>query len=90
MRTDRWVGGWVTDAALSPDGQRLAVRTYNEVDVFPLFPTGRLGSPLTCNAAGLGLQGEGIAWLDQTRLLLTSEQPAGTGPAPIYMVTCHG
>ena len=90
LRPDHGLGRWVTDAALAPDGRRVAIRTYAEVYVFPLFPTGRLGPPVACHAAGYGPQGEGIVWLDQTRLLLTSERPSGTPPAPIYVVTCDG
>jgi hypothetical protein len=90
LRPDQGLGRWVTDAALAPDGRTVAVRTYTDVYLFPLIPTGRLGPPVACHAAGYGLQGEGIVWLDQNRLLLTSERPPGTPPAPIYVVTCNG
>jgi hypothetical protein len=87
---DAGLGRMVTDAARSPDGRRIALRTYREVYVFRVTPAGGLDAPRACNLAGLQPQGEGVAWLDDRRLLLTSEAPAGTGPAPILVVTCGG
>jgi hypothetical protein len=82
-------GRLVTDAARSPDGRTLVVRTYTELYFFPLLGDGRLG-PLTksCNVAGLEPQGEGVTWLDDRRLLLTSEASIGAGV--IHIVTCDG
>lgn len=81
------LGRMVTDAALSPDGRRVAIRTYTEIYIFPTAGPGRLAPPsVSCNVAGLEKQGEGIAWLDDRRLLLTSE--AVGGPGPIHIVTC--
>jgi hypothetical protein len=90
IEADRRVGRWVTDAARSPDGRRVALRTYSEVYLFPLMPGGRLGPPAVCNVAGLEPQGEGVAWLDNRRLILTSEAPPGTTAGPIHIVTCGG
>jgi len=81
-------GRWVTDAALAPDGRRVAIRTYTELYLFPLLPLGHLGTPVVCNLAGLEPQGEGVEWLDSTRLVLTSESLAGRGPGPIHVVRC--
>jgi hypothetical protein len=83
---DQRVGRWVTDAALAPDGRRVAIRTYTEVYLFPVLPAGRLGTPVVCNVAGLEPQGEGIEWLDDQRLVLTSE--AVGGPGPVHVVRC--
>lgn len=84
------LGRLVTDAARSPDGRQVAIRTYTEVYFFPLLG-GRLAETFTaCNLAGLEPQGEGIIWLDQRRLLLTSEAPQGPGAGPIHIVTCGG
>lgn len=83
---DQRLGRMVTDAALSPDGRRVAIRTYSEIWFFPVAPAGRLATPVSCNVAGLEKQGEGITWLDDRRLLLTSE--AVGGPGPIHIVTC--
>ena len=75
----------VTGASLSPDGRIVAVRTYGAVYFFFLAPrTGRLEAPPAspaCDALGLGIQGEGVGWLDDEVLVLTSERavlPAGT------------
>ena len=43
---DQSAGRWVTDAALSPDGTRVAIRTYTELYLFPALPGGRC-SPST-------------------------------------------
>lgn len=83
---DKNLGRLVTDAALSPDGRRVAIRTYSEIWFFPVAPAGRLATPTSCNVAGLEKQGEGITWLDDRRLLLTGE--AVGGPGPIQVVTC--
>jgi hypothetical protein len=85
---ERLFGRWVTDAAVAPDGHRVAIRTYTELFFFPLLPLGRLGTPVSCNVAGLEPQGEGVEWLDDTRLMLTSEAITGRGPAPIHVVRC--
>lgn len=80
----------VTDAALASDG-RLAVRTLRTLYLFVMDPhTGRLRSPVPRLACDLSLanepQGEGVTWLDDTRLLLTSEQRG----APLTEVRCGG
>jgi hypothetical protein len=85
---DQRFGRWVTDAALAPDGRRVAIRTYTELYLFPLLPLGRLGAPVVCNVAGLEPQGEGVEWLDSARLILTSESVPGGSPGPIHVVRC--
>ncbi len=80
----------VTDAALSPDGRHLAVRTYEQVFVFATdSATGRINhsvTPSTCNILILGeAQGEGISWIDNAgRFVFTSEG----GASPLVMATC--
>ena len=71
--------GMVTDAAVSPDGKRLAVLTYTFVWVFDLPATGETffsgparSAPLSLPA--LSWQVEGCSWLDDATLLLGSEQ----------------
>jgi hypothetical protein len=77
-------GRVVTDAAISPDGRRVAVRTYRDIWFFTLDDAGRLTRDLShpvCNVAGLEPQGEGLDWWDAETLVLTSEKglfPAGT------------
>lgn len=88
IQPERFFGRWVTDAAISPDGRRVAVRTYTELYLFPLLGPGTLGTPVSCNVAGLEPQGEGVEWLDDDRLILSSEALPGGGPGPIHVVRC--
>lgn len=87
---DRGGGQLVTGAALAPDGRRVAIRTNDAVHFFQLRPDGVLEpDPVwpTCDITGVDVQGEAIAWLDTTRLLLTSERGwASTGR--ISLITC--
>jgi hypothetical protein len=76
------IGRLVTGAAVSPDGGTLAVRTYNEVFFYRGADQGEagtrwqnLGQP--CFLGGAEPQGEGIAYLDNETLLLTSETASG-------------
>ncbi|MEO8634366.1 MAG: hypothetical protein ABI587_03715 [Gemmatimonadales bacterium] len=86
---DQAAGRWVTDAALAPDGSRVAIRTYTEIYFFPVLPAGRLGTPTSrCNVAGLEPQGEGVDWLDSARLILTSEAPFPAMAGPIHVIRC--
>lgn len=80
----------ITDAALSPDGRHLAVRTYAQTFIFATDSlTGRVDhqvAPSVCNIVPLGeAQGEGITWVDNAgRLAFTSE---GQG-APLHLANC--
>jgi hypothetical protein len=80
----------VTDAALSPDGHHLAVRTYLQVFVFATdSATGRVDhavAPSTCNIVSLGeAQGEGISWVNNRgRFVFTSEG----GASPLVIANC--
>lgn len=83
------VGQWVTDAALSPDGRRVAVRTYSAVFFFAVEAGGRL-TPDQGRECSFGLvepQGEGITWLDGRRLLLTSES-SSKSRGTLYLLEC--
>jgi hypothetical protein len=78
----------VTDAALRVDG-RVAVRTYRYIFFFS-FDGNRLtpdSSGFRCDAAGLDLQGESIAWLGGDTLATTSEQVAMV-PGHVSRITC--
>jgi hypothetical protein len=71
------MGREVTGMALAPDGKRLVVRTYRDLYPFALRVDGSfapLGKPTACDILGLEPQGEGIAFVDDHRLLLTSER----------------
>lgn len=80
-------GRQVTDAALAPDGARLAVRTYREVFIIAVDPaTGRLTPGArwwSCPVTVEEQQGEGIGWLGG-ELVLTSE---GRN-APLLVMSC--
>ncbi len=68
-------GRRVTGAAMRPDGQLVAIRTYREIYFFIPRSDGRLepaGRPV-CDIAGLEPQGEAIDFLDDSTLVLTSE-----------------
>lgn len=84
------IGHWVSDAALSPDGQRVAVRTYSAVFFFTVGVGGRL-SPDHGNECFFGHtlepQGEGVTWLDDRRLLLTSEA-SSTSRGTLFLIEC--
>ena len=87
---DMHSGRWVTDAALSPNGRRVAVRTYESVFLFSVGAGGRL-TPDAGQACTFGPtlepQGEGITWLDDRRLLLTSEStPNARGT--LFLLEC--
>jgi hypothetical protein len=96
QRFDRFVTG----AAISPGGDLVALRTYSEIYFFARGPNGALtlpAAPIACDISGVDLQGEGVAWLDQQRLVLTSERairPAGSVsvvrcPLPPPTTTAH-
>jgi hypothetical protein len=83
-------GEVVTDAAISPDGTRVAVRTYRDIRFFSRSADGHLtpesGRPV-CDVTGMEPQGEGIDWFEGNTLVLTSERGmaiAGT----ISLVQC--
>lgn len=84
------VGRWVSDAALSPDGTRVAVRTYTSVYFFKVEPGGRLrpDDGRECHFGTVEPQGEGVTWLDNRRLLLTSES-GSTSPGTLYLLECR-
>jgi hypothetical protein len=83
-------GREITDAALSPDGRRVAVRTYSQLFVFTADPaTGRIQTavpPARCNLVPLGAgHGEGVTWNGTSEeLILTNEGKGGE----IHVVNC--
>ena len=85
---DPRAGRWVTGAALSPDGQRIAVRTYADLRIYEWTAERRLRQVgPTCDLLGLEPQGEAVTFLDDGRMVLTSEAdrtPAGT----IHVIRC--
>jgi hypothetical protein len=86
---DAAIGQWVTDAALAPDGARVAIRTYSAVFFFRVGDDGSLtpDEARACVVPGLEPQGEGVTWLDDRRLLLVSEA-ARTSAGPLHVLEC--
>ena len=84
------IGRWVTDASLVPGGRRVAIRTYRDIFLFVLDRSGTLqpsDPPVVCDVSGLESQGEGIAWADDSTLVLTSES-ARRAPGTVHYVRC--
>lgn len=81
----------ITDASLSPDGKRLAVRTYTEIYIFATDSlNGRVRHDVTaarCNIAKLeDGYGEGITWYGATTDLLLTREGLD---APMLVVRCQ-
>lgn len=82
---------WVTDATWMERGDTLIVRTYGALWTLPF----RGGAPdiaatrPRCRLAGLGPQGEGVAWLGGDLFALTSEK-LFRSPASVALVRCPG
>jgi hypothetical protein len=79
----------VTDAALHPDGRTLVVRTYVALYFLDLDEAGipRTGLKRGCAILGLELQGEGVTWIDEATLALSSEAAYGV-PGTLSRVRC--
>lgn len=82
-------GRWVTGAAIRADGRLVAVRTYGEIYFFQPTASGRLlatNRPM-CPTNWVEEQGEAVAFLNDSTLVLTSETsrlPRGT----IHTIRC--
>jgi len=77
-------GDWITGAAISPDGRTLAVRNHHAVYLSPLADP--LSAPTLCEIGMHQPQGEGVDFLDDSRLILTSEEEGGR--APVVRLRC--
>ena len=75
-----------TGAAISPDGESLAVRTAQTVYRFRLDDLE--AAPVTCSIGFEEPQGEAIDFLDDERVLLTGEMGSGPNPAPLIELEC--
>ncbi|MGE0553537.1 MAG: hypothetical protein AB7R55_08900 [Gemmatimonadales bacterium] len=82
-------GRMVTDAALSPDGERLALRSYTRVAIFERSGDAPVPDRLVarCTIGGREPIGEGIAWWDDRTLAFTSESGLGRA-GPIHLGQC--
>ena len=82
------IGRVVTGAAISPDGHRIAVRTYSEIWFFPWpLPDAPERAVTTCFLGGMEPSGEAVDWEDDATLLLTSET-TGRGQGMVTRVGC--
>lgn len=89
--TEEGVRELVTDAALSPDGRHVVIRTYATL-YFLTWEGDRLLPEVPrppCRVWGMETQGEGVAWLDGSRLVLTSERGVLGGGGSVYIVQCR-
>jgi hypothetical protein len=82
----RSFGRLVTGAAISPSGRELVVRTYVDL-VFYRLENGQLSDQAVCWLGMRELQGEGVDFLDDSTLVLTSESVAGR-PGTVARVRC--
>lgn len=83
-------GSLVTGMAISPDRRHAVVRSYRELFLFTIDPAGRMrpeGRPTACDILGLEPQGEGVDFLDDRRLVLTSERGLFASGS-VYVVEC--
>jgi hypothetical protein len=84
----RALGRWVSGAAVSPGGSRVVLRTFTELFFYEYDGSGSLvpdGDP--CVIGATEPQGEGVDFLDEDTVVLTSEALPGR-PGPITLVTC--
>jgi hypothetical protein len=84
------LGRAVTDAAISPDGHLVVVRTYRELWFFTRAADGHLSLDSTrpvCDLTGLQRQGEAVDWWAGDRLVLTSERGSSRA-GTILLVRC--
>ena len=90
IRPNGEAGRQITGAAIRPDGRVVALRTYGEIYLFAPGVGGRLAPARErpCDIAGVEIGGEGVAFLNDTTLILTSE--AGRHrPGTIDTVVCQ-
>ena len=80
------LGQLVTGAAISRDGSTLVMRTYTQIFYYEVMPD-RLKRLGLCWLGYREPQGEAIDFLEDDRMVLTSESEQG-GIAPIHTVTC--
>jgi hypothetical protein len=85
-------GNLVTDAAISPDGLRVVIRTYTELWFFLRDRAGRLrldpARPTCAIPARTERQGEGVGFWGGDTLVLTSELGVGWKGGTITLLTC--
>jgi hypothetical protein len=86
IRPQMLAGRWVTDAAVDSAGRRAVVRTYTELYFFDIGPEWTLAGP-PCRMGLIEPQGEGVAFLNDGSVLLSSERARGV-PGVYTVVRC--
>ncbi len=81
------LGQLVTGAAISSDGSVLVARTYTQIFYYGM-DRDRLTRQFVCWLGPREPQGEAVDFLDESRLVLTSESEK-SGRAPIHVVSCR-
>lgn len=87
--SDSGVEEWTTDATWLADRKAIGLRTYGMLWTIPMpggIPQAAATRPL-CRLAGLGPQGEGLAWLGEDLFAVSSERLLRT-PASIALIRC--
>ena len=82
------LGQLVTGAAISPDGKTLVARTYTQIFFYEIVGD-ELRRTAACWLGHREPQGEGVDFLNDKLLVLTSESETGN-LAPISVVSCAG
>jgi len=80
----------VTGADVNARNDLVVLRTYRAIYVYHRLPDGTIDATApveVCNIAGLESQGEGIAWLDDSRFVLVSEE-GNLGPGTVTILRC--
>ena len=85
----RSLGRLVTGAAVRTDGTLIAIRTYLDITFFVPAADGRLlpAHRPVCSTRGLDRTGEGVAFLDDSTLVLTGEADR-ISPGSIHTLKC--
>jgi hypothetical protein len=90
LRSSLLLASLVTDAALSADETTLAVRTYRDIHLFQRGDRSRVlpdRPAVTCRIDPSDPIGEGIAWWNDSTLVLTSEANRWM-PGPVTLLQC--
>jgi hypothetical protein len=84
----RNLGRLVTGAAISPSGTRAVIRTYTELYFYRVQGPNLVPDGPACWLGPTEPQGEGVDFLDELTLVLTSEALLGE-PGTVYRVRCR-
>ncbi|HEX9727286.1 MAG TPA: hypothetical protein VGA37_02130 [Gemmatimonadales bacterium] len=83
----RFLLAWVTGGAISPSGARVVIRSYTELHFFRRVGARWEPDGDACTLGLIEPQGEAVDFLDEDRVILTSERSLGRD-ASIHVVRC--